>query len=1030
MTPVVSDLYLLLGGALGAFGRRWVNQTWRQRETVTDVAGSALATVLCVALGIIPDALRAVLTIDPIRTVALAAFLSAGAVGLVRSALGKYGFKAGETIAAGLLVGLLGLACPASATDRGSIWQAGGITPLEDGANFAVLPISDTQTYLYTRKSTAPTQLRVYRSPDSGATVTLAQDGIVTGRATTLNPNVAILTTTGQTLLGGFSPANVGSTPEAPWLLGSGQVWTTPTVTGLPTVGPTAAPFPAPFTSGFLRAVSIVPGTNGTILSPVDNNSSNAPVVCRSTTGGASWTCVAMPATIATVRWRDPASASATAPGSAQPLATPTPSRWLLVDSNAQVFRSVDDGVSWALLTRLTTDSTVSWAITCLPGTTTCVVLTSSYANTINRLFVSRNSGDTWTQVYSVSRGDLLTTLVAAGSSTILALGDPSAKLPHLFGLQSQDGGTTWFPIVAPRGGWNGPTPVTALTQANEYYTGAEELNASLTTISGTPTFVTTTPRAVGPGHAFQTDTVGAFGAPYMTRTSGLATCASLLLGPCTMTTRFYLLTSTLTCGGTGSQDYDVASWSNNGGFTTWAITVHFTVNAGVCGTSVISLRDATASNAPTFTALGSTALALNTWYRVEQTSTYNNGLWNATLLLYAEDGTSVLDALSLVRTTALDDAPATLIFGNPLTGGKLSTLTYKIDDIGYRWAPGSTTPTLAGPASVWTVPPTSDVTVQWTPQSGTSNFAMVNDVPGTPNDGTTGNSSGTTNLVDRLGLSAFVGVPLNWQPFRAFVNFRATEGGASAFSEARVWDSFGGTLTGTTAGASGGYQTALLDHNRHLAFSANGADVTDAARWNIGYQGKIGGTTATMTAVWLNVEMEPLGTDGGGGDSATGIGPQPFWTNQQPYLRPDGSVLIWTFWSGFLGSGPSSTTPSFLQAFNAAPTIAKSAGVPLPSDPSGTLFYLRRPSFVILPRADVTVTTAVTLVLPTNPARVSGECVNNGSDNIRLGDATVTASRGVRVAPTAAFNTHSTSAVYAIAEATTATVTCTEDQQ
>jgi hypothetical protein len=1017
MSPVISDLYLLLGGALGAFGRRWVNQTWRQRETVTDVAGSALATVLCVALGIIPDALRAVLTIDPIRTVALAAFLSAGAVGLVRSALGKYGFKAGETIAALALVLLA--TSTASAVDRGTVWTPGGISPQEDGANFAVLPISDTLTYLYTRVSTSPTQLRVYQSANSGQTVTLAQDAIVTGRATTLNPNAAMLLGNGQTLLAGFSPANVGSTPEAPWLRGTGTVWTTPTVTGLPTVGPTAAPFPSPFTSGFLRAVSLVASPNGTILSPVDNNSANPPVMCRSTDQGASFACVALPASIGTVRWRDPASGSTASAGSGQPLASPTPSRWLLMDSNAQVFRSIDDGLTWTLVTQLTTDATVSWAITCLPASSRCVALTSSTTALTNRLFLSTNAGDTWTAAYTIPRGDLLSTLVAAGGNTVLAVGDPSQRLPALFGVQSQDGGVTWFPIVAP-GGWNGVTAIQALTPVNEWFSGAEELNTVLTTWdSGTPTYVTTNPRAVGPGHSWQSDTNGAMGAPFMRRMSKLTSCAASST-TCVLTTRFYFLMNSLACqgGGSGAQSIDLVNWSNGAALTMTEVAMHFTNTGASCTGRFIELRTDDVTSGGT-TVIGTTNMALNAWYRVETTLVIQPGSWSSTLSLFNQDDLAPLETLSITRTPRANDSVGSTFIGNNVTGGRLHSFQWQLDDFGYRYAIGTNQPQLSGPAAVWTVAPTRDVAVQWSPQSGTSNFAMVNDVPGTPDDATSNNLSSTTNLVDRLGLSPLVGVPVNWGPFRAFVNFRATDGGTSAFSAARFWDSLGNTLTGATT-AGGGYQTASLRTVPvHLPVTASNITIRDVNQWNIGYQGKIGGTQASVTAVWLNIEMQ-LNPTTGGGTSVTG--PQPFWTDHQPTVRPDGSVIIWTFWSSILAG----TTPSFLQAFTSAPTIPTVAGVPL--TPTGTNYVLTAGASIANPKADVTLTTTATPILPPNQTRLRARCTNQGPDTVRIGDGTVTSTRGDDVLPGGTLVTYSVATVYAVAETSTATVTCLED--
>lgn len=900
------------------------------------------------------------------------------------------------------------LAAPAGGVDRGAVWAPGGITAQQDGATFAVLPLSDGLTLLYTRVPST-TQLRVFQSPDAGQTVALAQDAIVTGRTQGLNPNAALLLASGQTLLGGYVQGTEGATPEAPWLRGTGAVWSTPAVTGLPTIGPTAAPFPAPFPTspvGFLRAVAIA-ASGTTLLSVVDNNSSNPPVVCRSTNQAVSFACVAMPGSIGTVRWRDPQSGSVSAPGTAQPLASPSPTRWLLLDSLAQVYRSLDDGLTWTLVTRLTTDTSVSWAITCLPAVGTCVALTSSFAAGMIRLFRSTDGGATWTAAFTVPRGDLLTTLVAAGGNTVLALGDPSAAPPVLFGLQSQDGGVTWFPVVSPRRAlWGGAAPITALSAGADFFSGFEEINTNLTTWNaGTPATTTANARAVGPGRSALSDSIGGFG---LVRTTGFATCA---VGPCTLALRWYVRLNTFTCSGGGAaQVARLGSVTNPAATRMHAVAIGYQCIAGVLTDPRIAVED---SGAGVAAVSGTTNLTTGVWYRLEWTFRFSlPDTRTSSVAIFAEDAGLPFNSLSYTSIGA-GATVAEVSFGNSISGGGLGTLEVQLDDVSYR-SEGAA----SGPAAVWTVPPTGDVSVAWSPAS--ANWTHVDDVPGTPDDAADVVTTSTVNATDRFTVAPLTGVPLGWKPARGLVNYRVGSGGATGTMAGRAWDSLGQTLTGPTFTWSTTYTAATA---ALTTFNPNGAEVADVAEWNIGYQYLGAGGEARMTAVWLSVELAPDPGSGGGGDSALGDAPSPFWQNQAPYVRADGSVIVWTFWSNVLGAD----TPSYLQAFNAAPTIPTAAGG-FPQTPDGQAFVSPAGARLSVPRGDVAVSTTATAVLGGNQTRVRATCVNHGPDAVRIGDGTVTATRGVRVGSTRPFSTSSVATVYAIAELTTATVSCSED--
>lgn len=86
----------------------------------------------------------------------------------------------------------------------------------------------------------------------------------------------------------------------------------------------------------------------------------------------------------------------------------------------------------------------------------------------------------------------------------------------------------------------------------------------------------------------------------------------------------------------------------------------------------------------------------------------------------------------------------------------------------------------------------------------------------------------------------------------------------------------------------------------------------------------------------------------------------------------------------------------------------------------------------VTTPLADVTVSGTATLVRAANAARVQLTCTNNHIGlAARIGDATVTNAKGVRLGPGATMMIQGTYAVYAISEqGGSLTLSCTEDQQ
>lgn len=86
--------------------------------------------------------------------------------------------------------------------------------------------------------------------------------------------------------------------------------------------------------------------------------------------------------------------------------------------------------------------------------------------------------------------------------------------------------------------------------------------------------------------------------------------------------------------------------------------------------------------------------------------------------------------------------------------------------------------------------------------------------------------------------------------------------------------------------------------------------------------------------------------------------------------------------------------------------------------------------SVTATPIADVTVTTAATLVRAYTSTRFALSCTNQGTDAVRWGSSAVAATTGQRIPSGASIQIVFIGAVYMIAETSTATISCTEEKR
>lgn len=81
-------------------------------------------------------------------------------------------------------------------------------------------------------------------------------------------------------------------------------------------------------------------------------------------------------------------------------------------------------------------------------------------------------------------------------------------------------------------------------------------------------------------------------------------------------------------------------------------------------------------------------------------------------------------------------------------------------------------------------------------------------------------------------------------------------------------------------------------------------------------------------------------------------------------------------------------------------------------------------------PLTDVTVTSTATVLCPANDNQVNCTCRNNGTETMRVGDSTVTTTKGLPVLPDESIEIRTRSAVYGISVGADVSVACLTEVQ
>lgn len=311
---------------------------------------------------------------------------------------------------------------------------------------------------------------------------------------------------------------------------------------------------------------------------------------------------------------------------------------------------------------------------------------------------------------------------------------------------------------------------------------------------------------------------------------------------------------------GSGSTSYARFYWrTNNAGVANSRI--HYNASSG--GTIALQIQKnsgATISlinGITTTTQTSSMTVSADTWYRFEYEHVISDTVGSLTLRIYVGDSTSISETLTISSEDTLPGSGVRDFFYQENTAN--ASLTYYFDDIAINDASGSFQTSWTGPGNVALLSPNGDTSVAWT-KGGTpaaTNWEGVDDVPGTPNDGTDYNyDSGSTNE-DRLALSNLPGaVGAGDTMVLMDVYGRVSASASSGTMAFRIWNESGTGTTGPTmtVNSTTWRFTTTAENQAYDLASKTKANV-DA--FSAGYIAQSGAVEKRISALWANVEWK-----------------------------------------------------------------------------------------------------------------------------------------------------------------------------
>lgn len=270
-------------------------------------------------------------------------------------------------------------------------------------------------------------------------------------------------------------------------------------------------------------------------------------------------------------------------------------------------------------------------------------------------------------------------------------------------------------------------------------------------------------------------------------------------------------------------------------------------------------------------TITSATQLVGGTWYRIELKYLLSDSVGEYALRIDGNDEGTPLSGIDSLATNF-----RYFCLGNSVN----ATFDALYDDVAWN---DTTNPgdgsnlSWCGPGKIALIKPASDTaTIEWTPNTGTDHTALVDDVPGTPDDATTYNGDTQATNIDRLNVTALPSeVPsdatINIVDVYARVGNNSTTGTPSMLLY--LWDE-DGTLTPGPALSTDINGWRICATNEHLVYNAAAGSKTkaDIGNFDIGYKGNTADSkNKWISALWANVEW--IEAEGGGDTELTVAG-------------------------------------------------------------------------------------------------------------------------------------------------------------
>jgi len=257
-------------------------------------------------------------------------------------------------------------------------------------------------------------------------------------------------------------------------------------------------------------------------------------------------------------------------------------------------------------------------------------------------------------------------------------------------------------------------------------------------------------------------------------------------------------------------------------------------------------------NNANAGTTFDTTAtVTADTWYRVEVRHFIHASAGDMEMRLYLGNATTAIETVSTTGVDTLITNIREQYYGKFIA---TSGVQIAVDDIACNFASGTFQNSWCGPGNIALLIGDSDDATpkDWTPNTGTDRYALVDDAPGAPDDDTTYVSASTAALEQWFTLSTMPPtVPTNTPLILADTMARMKGNAVTPQVALIFWDATT-TFTGPTWTLTTAY--AVSNTAQHLVSDLTGKIKADSGSFIHGLK-LIDALEARCTALWTNIE-------------------------------------------------------------------------------------------------------------------------------------------------------------------------------